>query len=83
MTSRNPGHATWGSLAEVAANFGCNQFRIMPEIVYKLFVLSFEVAVLFYSNLNGLPFFGYVVNLDLVLCTGFNLEHVVCPLSFF
>ena len=36
-----------------------------------------EVAVLFYSNLSRLPFLGQVVNLDLLLCTGFDSEHVV------
>ena len=37
----------------------------------------FEVAVLFDSNLSRRPFLAQVVNLDLLLCTGFNLEHVV------
>ena len=36
-----------------------------------------EVAVLFYSNLSRLPFLGQVVDLNLLLCTGFNLEHAV------
>ena len=31
-----------------------------------------EVAVLFDSNLSRLPFLGQVINLDLLLCTGFN-----------
>ena len=34
-----------------------------------------EVAVLFYLNLS--PFLGQVVDLDLLLCTWFNLEHVI------
>ena len=34
-----------------------------------------EVAVLFNSNLR--PFLGQVVDLDLLLCTGFDLEHAV------
>ena len=36
-----------------------------------------EVAVLFDSNLSRLPFLGQVVDLDLLLCTGFDSEHVV------
>ena len=36
-----------------------------------------EVAVLFYSNLSRRPFLGQVVDIDLLLCTGFNSEHVV------
>ena len=36
-----------------------------------------EVAVLFDSNLSRLPFLGQVVDLDLLLCTGFDLEHAV------
>ena len=34
-----------------------------------------EVAVLFYSNLSRCPFLGQVVDLDLLLCTGFDSEH--------
>ena len=38
-----------------------------------------EVAVLFQvsSNLSRRPYLGQVIDLDLLLCTGFNLEHVV------
>ena len=32
------------------------------------------VAVLF-KNLSGRPFLGKVVDLDLLLCAGFNLTH--------
>ena len=35
-------------------------------------VLPSEFAVLFNLNLSRLPFLGQVVNLDLLLCTGFN-----------
>ena len=35
-----------------------------------------EVTVLFKWNLSRCPFLGQVVNLDLLLCTGFNSEHV-------
>ena len=34
-----------------------------------------EVAVLFDSNLSRRPFLGQVVDSDLLLCTGFDLEH--------
>ena len=71
----------------LAANFGCNWFRIMPDIFSKLLMPPSEVTVLFDLNLSRHPFLGLVVNLDdvkldLLLCTGFNLEHVVlflCP----
>ena len=36
-----------------------------------------EVAVLFDLNLRRCPFLGQVVDLDLLLCTGFDLEHAV------
>ena len=36
-----------------------------------------KVAVLFNSNLSRHPFFIQVVNLDLLLCTGFSSEHDV------
>ena len=36
-----------------------------------------EVAALFDSNLSRRPFLGQVVDLDLLLCTGFDLEHAV------
>ena len=41
-----------------------------------------EVAVLFYSNLSRRPFLGQVVDLDLMLCTGFNSEHAVLFLCY-
>ena len=36
-----------------------------------------EVAVLFDSNLSRRPFLGQVVNLDLLLYTGFDSEHML------
>ena len=36
-----------------------------------------EVAVLFDSNLSRHPFLGQVVDVDLLLCTGFDSEHAV------
>ena len=50
----------------LAANFGCNQFRIMPDIVYKPFLRVSEVSVLFDWNLNRRPFLDQVVDLDLL-----------------
>ena len=38
---------------------------------------SSEVAELFDLNLSRCPFFGHVIDLDLLLCTGFDLEHAV------
>ena len=44
------------SFATDLAHFGCNQFRIMPDIVFKLLrtaiMAPFEVAVLFHGNLH-------------------------------
>ena len=36
-----------------------------------------EVAALFYLNLSRCPFLGQVVDSDLLLCTGLDLEHAV------
>ena len=36
-----------------------------------------DVAVFFNLNLNRRPYLEQVIDLDLLLCTGFNLEHVV------
>ena len=60
--------------ADLAANFGCNQFRITPDIISKLFgAQPSEVAV----NLSRRPFLGQVIDLDLLLCTGFNSEYAM------
>ena len=42
-----------------------------------------EVAALFYSNLSSSPFIGQVVDSDLLLCTGFDLDHAVLFLCHF
>ena len=52
----------------------------------KLWLPSFcappsEVAGLFDSNLRRCAFLGKVVDLDLLLCTGFDSEHAVLFLS--
>ena len=52
---------------------------IDSESVQRLFLsfcmLTFEVTVLFNWNLSTLPFLGQIVNLDLLVCTGFDLEY--------
>ena len=54
------------SIATVlAVKFGSNQFRIMPEIVSKLWHIPSGVAVLLNWNLYRSPFLGQVVHLDL------------------
>ena len=40
-------------------------------------MLPSEVAGLLDLNLSRRPFLGQVVEFDLLLCTGFNLEHAV------
>ena len=67
----------------LAANFGCNQLGIMPEIVYKLKTQASEVAVLFSWNLSSLPFLGCVVYLDLLLCTGLVWYMLICFYAVF
>ena len=42
-----------------------------------------QAAVLFNSNLSRCPFLGQVVDLNVLLCTGFNSEHadlLLCPI---
>ena len=58
----------------LAANFGCNQFRIMPDP--EIFERPSEMAVLFTWNLSRHPFLRQVVDIDLLLGTGLNFEHV-------
>ena len=61
--------------------FGCKLlFQLLVsvthvKIVLKLSTQSSEVGVLFHWNLNSLPSLVQVVDLDLLLCTGFNLER--------
>ena len=73
--------------ADLAANFGCHQFRIKPEIISKLLhiaIWSGHLRWLLDFNLSGHPFLEQnqqVVDLDM-LCTGFNFEHAdlfLCP----
>ena len=76
----------------LAANFDGYRFRIMPDIVSQLLRAAIcsrsaestlSVAALLDSNLSRLPFLGQVVDTDLLLGTGFDLEHVVCSYVIF
>ena len=54
----------------------------MQDIISEVLSLS-EVAVLFSSNLCTLPFLRLVVESDLLLYTGINMEHadlLLCPM---
>ena len=70
-------HILFGT--NLAENLGCNWFRITHDIVSKLLHTTIwsSCAVQFKSEQS--PFLGQVipVYLDLLLGTGFNLEHVV------
>ena len=71
---------------DLAANFGCDRFRITSDIVSKLLLAAIwtsEVTVMFYLNLSRRPFLGQVVDWDLLLCTGFDWEHAVLFLCHF
>ena len=63
-------------VTDLAANFGCDRFRIMPDIISSFCVPTSEVTVLFDSNLSRRPFLGHVVDLDLLLCTDLFLCHI-------
>ena len=60
-------------LQTLVANNSESRMTLFPSFC----VPPSEVAVLFYLNLSRRPFLGQVVDLDLLLCTGFNLEHAV------
>ena len=71
------GYQTLHFICERFATVGCYRFRITPDFVSKHCTPPSEVAALFDSNLSRLPFLGQVVDTDLLLCTGFDSEHVV------
>ena len=56
-----------------------NHHRLFPSLC----TLTSEVSVLFDWNLSRLPFLRQVVNLDLLLCAGFNSEHADLFLCLF
>ena len=49
---------------DLAANFGCDPIRIMPDITSKLCAQLSEIAVQFNSHLSRRRFLGQVVYLD-------------------
>ena len=66
------------SATVLAANFGCNQFRIMLNIFFKLLQTAIRSGCAVLSEQNQTPFSGtgQGVNLTQLLCTGFDLEHL-------
>ena len=62
---------------DLAANFGCYQFRITPDIVSKILGSTIGSRWAILLNLSRRPFLRQVVDLDLLLCTGLDSEHVV------
>ena len=59
-------------------SFATDFAAIDPELRLTCFCMQpSEVVVLIDSNLSRLPFLRQVVDLDVLLCTGFNLEHAV------
>ena len=58
-------------------NFGWNRFRIMPDIVSKVLRAAIWSCCVVQFEFEQTPFLGQVVDLDLLLCTGFDSEHVV------
>ena len=59
-----------------------NEIHVIDQMIVSNLVQCappLEVAVLFDWNLSRyLVLFGHVVNLDLLLCTGFINEHLIC-----
>ena len=62
---------------DLAANLGWIDSESRQTSFQSFFAPPSEVAVLFDSNLSRRPFLGQVVDLDLLLCTGFDSEHAV------
>ena len=60
----------------LAATFGCNWLRIMPQIVSNLCVLKLLCCLV--GIWADIPIWdsGLISNLDLLLCTGLNLQCV-------
>ena len=83
--------AVWLNLSRLSF-FGQVTFHLRPILLQTLVAINSEpcqtlsqsfcapqseVAVLFDSNLSRCPFLGHVIDLDPLLCTGFDLEHAV------
>ena len=62
-------------VAVLAASFGCNQQLFMRALEYSHLKWSILV-MLFDCNLSRHPILGQFIDLDLLLCTGFRLEHL-------
>ena len=62
--------------------FGCNRFRIMPDIVSKLLCAAIWSRCAVWLESEQTPFLWQVVDLDLLLCTGFNSEHAILFLCY-
>ena len=64
-----PGAGSISFATNWAANFGCNWFRIIPDLIWLISKLlcagcaaqPCEVSVLFYSNLSKWPFLGQII----------------------
>ena len=60
---------------DLAANFGCYRFSITPDIVSKLLRTAIWSRCAVQFKPEQTPFLGQVVDLDLLLCRGFDSEH--------
>ena len=63
----------------LAADFGCNWFRIIPDIISKLLSASIWSYCAGWSR-TPKPFLGHVIDLDLMLNTG---KWCCVPMSYF
>ena len=55
--------------------FGCNLSESCQQSFPSFCAPPCKVTVLFHSNLSRGPFLGQVFDLDMQLCTGFDLDH--------
>ena len=65
-------------VTDLASNFGCDQFRIMPGVVYKLLHAPIRSRCAVWVESEQTPFVRQVVDLDLLFCSvcaGFCSEH--------
>ena len=70
-----PFHHNFSFATVLAANFGCNRLRVMPEIVQSVCTPASEVDVLFDSNqLESKQRFYFLKSRRFRSASGFNLE---------